>query len=203
MRPAARQDSVPVIPPGVPVIPPGLARQFAPESKKGASILRFVVAITAALVWAVALAQSAAAVAPIREDLPPFSGTTVLTGICAFPVTVEAMLTGSQTLYFDQDGTLTRVVIDTTEQDTFTANEKTLVGLPYTFKVTLLFDPETGEITHAYNRGIFSRVRLPDGDLFLTAGRTDFILHPDEPFVLQPDVGAQGNIEGFCAALSP
>jgi hypothetical protein len=93
-------------------------------------------------------------------------------------------------------------VTDTHEQDVFSANGKTLVGLPYNFKTALVFDRTTGELTHIYARGVASRVRLPGGDLFLTAGRIDFINHP-EPFVLQPDVGAQGNIGGFCAALSP
>jgi hypothetical protein len=164
---------------------------------------KFVLAATAALAWAVVLAQPATADAPIREDLPPFTNTVILTGICSFPVTVESVLTGYQTIYLDRDGNPTRIDIDTAEQDVFTANGKTLVGLPYSFKVMLVFDPETGELTHAYARGVASRVPLPGGDLFLTAGRIDFVNHPDELFVLQPDTGAQGNIAGFCAALSP
>ena len=164
---------------------------------------KFVLTATAALVWAVLLAQPAAAVAPIRQDLPPFFQTSVLTGICAFPVTVEATLTGFQTIYLDQNGNPTRIDIDTHEVDVFKANGKTLVGDPYDFKLMLVFDRETGELTHIPVRGVASRVRLPDGSLFITAGRTDFINHPDEPFVLQPDHGAQGNIAGFCAALSP
>jgi hypothetical protein len=164
---------------------------------------RFALAVAAALLWAVVLTQSATAAPPIRETLPPFAATSVLTGVCPFPVTVEAMLTGSQTVFFDQDGNVTRIEIDTAEQDVFTANGKTLVGLPYNFKVTILFDRETGEITHIYTRGVVSRVPLPGGDLFLTAGRADFVNHPDEPFVLQPDHGAQGKIDEFCAALSP
>jgi hypothetical protein len=48
-----------------------------------------------------------------------------------------------------------------------------------------------------------SRVQLPGGDVFLTAGRLDFAADPDAQFILQPDVGAQGNIAGFCAALAP
>jgi hypothetical protein len=163
---------------------------------------RFVLTITAALAGVIVLAEPAAAVAPVREELPPFSGTAVLTGVCPFPVTVDSMLTGSQTVFFDREGNVTRIVIDTAEQDVFSANGKTLEGLPFTFKVTLLFDPATGELTHAYATGVSARVRLPGGDLFLTAGRTDFVQHPDELFVLQPDVGAQGNIAGFCAALS-
>jgi hypothetical protein len=164
---------------------------------------RFVLALTAALMATVALAPSAAAVAPIRQDLPPFFQTNVMTGVCPFPVTVDGSLTGFQTIYLDQNGNPTRIDIDTREQDTFSANGKTLVGLPYTFKLMIVFDRETGAPTHIVARGLASRVPLPDGSLFITAGRIDFINHPDEAFVLQPDHGAQGNIAGFCAALSP
>lgn len=164
---------------------------------------RLVVTVAAALLLAVAFAHPAAAVAPLKEELPPFELSAVLTGVCPFPVTVNSTLTGSQITFFDQDGNVTRIDIDTAEQDVFTANGKTLVGLPFNFKVMLIFDPATGELLHAYARGVASRVRLPDGSLFLTAGRLDFVNHPDELFVLQPDVGAQGNIAGFCAALSP
>jgi hypothetical protein len=67
----------------------------------------------------------------------------------------------------------------------------------------VVIDPQTGDVIHDYATGVASRVQLPGGDLFLTAGRVDFVAHPDEAFVLQPDVGAQGNLAGFCAALAP
>jgi hypothetical protein len=73
----------------------------------------------------------------------------------------------------------------------------------YTFNLQVLFDPESGETTHVFASGIASRVPLPGGDFFLTAGRADFAAHPGADFLVQPDVGAQGNIAGFCAALSP
>jgi hypothetical protein len=50
--------------------------------------------------------------------------------------------------------------------------------------------------------GVVERVPLPGGDFFLTAGRVDVFANP-EPFILQPDVGSQGNLQGFCAALAP
>ena len=164
---------------------------------------KLVVAATAVLLAAGVVAQSAAAAPPVIEELPPFVNSVEMTGVCPFPVTVNSTLTGSQIIFFDQDGNATRVEITTHEQDTFSANGKTLVGDPYSFKLMLIIDPATGEILHAYARGVASRVRLPDGSLFLTAGRLDFVNHPDEDFVLQPDTGAQGNIAGFCAALSP
>jgi hypothetical protein len=164
---------------------------------------RFVLALTAALVATLALGQSVAAAPPLREELPPFADSAVLPNVCPFPVTVSTNLTGSSTTFFDRNGNVARIEIDTLERDMFTANGKTLVGLPYTFKVTLVFEPSTGELLHAYARGLQSRVQLPDGSVFKTAGRIDFVDHPDEVFVLQPDHGSQGNIEGFCAALAP
>ena len=163
---------------------------------------RFLFIVAAAVLGAAAFAQAAAAVAPDREDFT-FTATAVLTDVCSFPVTVEFTGTGTETDFFDQNGNLTRIQIHQVEQDVFTANGKTLVGLPYTFNLQVLFDPESGEITHVFASGVASRVPLPGGDFFLTAGRVDFAAHPGADFLLQPDVGAQGNIAGFCAALSP
>jgi hypothetical protein len=163
---------------------------------------RFLFTVVAAGLAAAALAPTAAAVEPIKEDIS-FSNTGVLTDVCSFPVTVEATNTGTQTSFSDHEGNLTRVQIHNVEQDVFSANGRTLVGLPYTFNIQVLFDPDSGDPTHIYASGLASRVPLPGGDFFLTAGRIDFAAHPDATFVIQPDVGAQGNLAGFCAALSP
>ena len=137
--------------------------------------LLFIVA--AAVLGAAAFAQSAAAVPPIKQDFTFTDATSVLTDVCPFPVTVVYGGTGTEIDFFDANGNLTRVQV--------------------------LFDPESGEITHVFASGIASRVPLPGGDFFLTAGRADFAAHPGADFLVQPDVGAQGNIAGFCAALSP
>jgi hypothetical protein len=162
---------------------------------------RFVMTVAAAVFVAAALAQSAGAVQPIKEQFS-FSDTTVLSDVCPFPVTVDFTGSGFDVVFFDQSGNLTGVQVHQVEQDVFSANGKQLVGLPYTFNQQVVFDPETGEVTHVYANGVASRVPLPGGDFFLTAGRIDFIAHPGESFLIQPDVGAQGNIAGFCAALS-
>jgi hypothetical protein len=163
---------------------------------------RFLSIVAAAVLASAAFAPTAAAVEPIREDFS-FSGTAVLADVCSFPIDVEFTVTGTQTTFFDQDGNITRIHIHTVEQDVFSANGQTLVGLPFTFNLQVLFDPDSGEVTHAFSTGVAARVPLPGGDFFLTAGRLDFAAHPEEPFIIQPDVGAQGNLEGFCAALSP
>jgi hypothetical protein len=163
---------------------------------------RFLLLVSLIVTNVAALAPTAAAAPPLREEFT-FTDTTVLTDVCPFPVTVEFSLQGTQTLFFDESGNLVMIQIHNVEQDVFTANGKTLVGLPYTFNVQVLFDPDTGEVTHVFASGVASRVPLPGGDVFLTAGRVDFVAHPDATFLLQPDFGAQGNLAGFCAALSP
>jgi hypothetical protein len=158
--------------------------------------------ITAAALGIVGLAQPAAADPPTRQDLD-FTGTAELADVCSFPITVDITQRGTVTQFTDRNGDITRIEVHAVEQDVFTANGKTLAGLPYTYNIHVLFAPDTGEATHAYATGVVSRVPLPGGALFLTAGRVDFIEHPDAAFILQPDVGAQGNIQGFCAALAP
>ena len=163
---------------------------------------RSTLAVVAALVWAVAAVVPVAAVAPIQQDVDR-SGNAVLTDVCAFPITVEFTQTGTDTLFFDQSGALIRIQGHIVEQDVFTANGKTLHGLPYKFNVTVLFDQQTGEVAHVYAKGLISRVPLPGGGVFLTAGRLDFLAHPGPAFLVQPDVGALGNVAGFCVALAP
>jgi hypothetical protein len=161
----------------------------------------FLATVVGAALATAALAPTAAAVEPTREDFS-FSDTDVLADVCPFPVTVEFTVTVTETVFIDSEGNVTRVQQHFVEQDAFTATGKTLVGLPYTFNWQVLIDPETGEVTNIFGSGVFSRVPLPGGDFFLTAGRADFIAHGGS-LLIQPDMGAQGNIAGFCAALAP
>ena len=61
---------------------------------------------------------------------------------------------------------------------------------------------EDGEVTHVYASGLVERVPLPDGTVFLSAGRLDFAAHPGSEFRIVPDVGRSGNVAAFCAALA-
>ena len=156
-----------------------------------------VVALSAAV-----FVSAAAGAAPTKFDLPTDTFTSTFTGVCAFPVSVSFTQSGTETDFVDQSGTLTMVHLHVVEQDVFSANGKTLTGLPYTFNVDVLFD-SSGNVTHVYASGVVSRVPLPGGTVFFTAGRADFVLHPGVDFLIQPDRGAQGDVAGFCAALSP
>jgi hypothetical protein len=155
----------------------------------------------AAIVTAGVMAAAATAAPPTITRNFQATGTATLTGVCSFPVDVVFSQTLTEIDYLDASGNVTRVHLHVVEQDVFTANGKTLRGEPFTFNADVLFDSE-GNVTHVYASGVVARIILPDGSLFLSAGRADFAAHPGESFLLSPDVGAQGNIAGFCAALS-
>ena len=96
---------------------------------------------------------------------------------------------------------MTRWLAHVVEQDTFTANDRSLTSLPYTFELMALFN-SSGAFTHFFEHGVLARVVLPDGSLFLAAGRVDFVPHGSPSFLFTPDTGTAGNVAGFCAALS-
>jgi hypothetical protein len=173
-----------------------LCQRFGPMRLGRQAAVLAVVALSAAV-----FVSAAAGAEPTKFDFAATS-TSTLTGLCAFPVSVSFTGSGTETDFVDQSGALTMIHIHLVEQDVFSANGKTLTGLPYTFNIDLLFD-SSGNLTHVYSSGVVSRVPLPNGTVFFTAGRSDFVLHPGVDFLIQPDRGAQGDIAGFCAALSP
>jgi hypothetical protein len=156
-------------------------------------------------VFALMLVLSAlgVSVSAVQADKPfmtktPYSGDSDIPDLCSFSVHLDYVGTQTEIDYFDQNGTLIRMYLHFAQQDTFTANEKTLVGLPYKANAEIRFD-SSGNWTQALARGVIEKVPLPDGSLFLSAGRVDFI----NGFALFPDKGKSGNVAGFCAALAP
>jgi hypothetical protein len=125
----------------------------------------------------------------------------VLTDVCPFPVNVDGAVSGTGIDFFDKSGALTRTLHHVIEQDTFTANGKTLVGIPYHVNLEFLFD-SSGQLTEFFGKGVFEKIPLPDGSLFISAGRAEFTQH-GVFFLLSPDKGNPGNVAGFCAALAP
>ena len=120
---------------------------------------------------------------------------------CEFPVNVSSTMTATETYFFDQNGILTKINAHVVGQETFSANQNTLVGIPYTFHAEMFFD-SSGNPTHFFTAGVVEKIWLPDGHLFISAGQLDFT---DEgiSFILTPDKGHSGNVEEFCAALAP
>ena len=139
-----------------------------------------------------------------RPDKTEFSGDTfssVLSGVCAFDVNVDSVVSGLEIDYSDKAGNLTKAQVHQVEQDTFTANGKTLTGIPFTFNLDIRFD-SNGDVTSLVATGVAEKITLPDGSLFVSAGSVDFVDHPGVSFILSPDRGNPGNVAGFCAALT-
>ena len=156
-------------------------------------------AATAAL--ALAVVSTAAAKPPTITHFPDVTDSATITDLCASPITQTFTLTNqTETDFTDQSGNLTEIHLKFFEQDTFVGpTGDTLVGETYTAELRLLFD-SNGNLTNAYGDGPVEKVWLPDGSLFLSAGRVDFVAR-GAAFVFTPDTGHSGNVAGFCAAL--
>jgi hypothetical protein len=165
-------------------------------------VRRFTIIIFALVLAAAAFASSAAADKPTRTEFAGVTFKSVLTGVCSFDVAVDTTVSGTEIDYADTSGALTRIFEHQVEQDTFTANGKTLTGIPFTFNLEVLFD-SSGNATHVFADGVAEKIPLPDGSLFVSAGRVDFAAHPGVNFIISPDKGNPGNVAGFCAALAP
>ena len=115
--------------------------------RRSSLMLRRLTVVFLVAVGAIMFALSAVADRPTRI---PFEGTfssVPLTDVCAFPVNVNGTFSGFEIDYRDQSGALTRSFIHQVEQDTFTANGKTLVGDPFTTEFHILFD-SGGSVIH-------------------------------------------------------
>jgi hypothetical protein len=163
--------------------------------------MRRVAFLCFALAVAGVLVSSAFAAPPTKATFSVTDIPATLTGVCSFDVAVSTDVSGFEIDYTDQSGALTRVYDHTIEQDTFSANGKSITGEPFTYNLDVLFD-STGAVTHVYSSGVVERIVLPSGTLFLSAGRADFAQHPGVAFLLSPDVGNPGDVAAFCAALS-
>ncbi len=168
--------------------------------KRRSSVRRRVSLLLVAAMAAAVFASSATATPPMKFT-DTATVTSELTDVCPFPVMVESTITFTEIDFLDESGNVTRIFSHTVEQDVFSANGKSLTGIPFAFNIEVLFDEE-GSVTHVYASGVAEKIVLPDGTLFISAGRIDFTAHPGAVFVLSPDVGNPGNVEAFCAALA-
>ncbi len=161
--------------------------------------MRKLACVLAVLVAAVTSPGTAAAAPPTREPFD-FSGTVSIENLCSFPVTWTYHLFGTQTTFFNEEGEVTMILAHVTEEDILSANGKTISSVPYTNEQKFVFD-ETGELIHIYAAGLVVKIPLPDGTLFISSGRLDFVAHNFEA-VFTPDVGVSGDIEALCSFLA-
>jgi hypothetical protein len=145
--------------------------------------------------------QAATAATPSIVHFGPnqWTGITLNAGtLCPFPVLFSGTQEGTMRTFYESDGTTIAMrVTDGTEQDTFSANGKTLVGDEYHFNFRSVFD--NGVRVAYYSNGPAERVHLPDGGVFIITGH-DLITGSA---VWAVDSGNSGNnLAAFCAALS-
>ncbi len=196
----------------VPTAAEGRAEPLArPTRLRGASRRgRFVMRrrLLLIVVGIVALGMLAAPVASAASDRvwhDDFSwgpsDPTSYDNLCAFPVTVSSVGHFRGIELSDKAGNYIATEWFGTEQDTFAANGKTLVSEPYTFHLAYR---QTGDgvALQWFGAGPVNRIVLPDGSIFLSAGRIDFLNGDHPSFMMVPDVGKAGDMAAFCAALS-
>jgi hypothetical protein len=158
-------------------------------------------ALAASLVGVTLCASAARADRPVISHYP-VSDSKLVTDLCSFPITVAESVDITETDFVNASGAITRIKLHIEEQDTFSANGKTLIGEPYTANIDIRFD-SSGNVTQLYYEGVLEIVPLPDGSFFMAAGRVDLAARGFPPIVLSPDNGATVNLAGLCAALSP
>ena len=165
--------------------------------------IRFLLSlgIVATLILALIPVSAVLAAKPTIVGPYTFSISQDVEGICTFPIHIDAVITGRDINFTDQNGALVRISSHTDQQDTFSANGKTLVGLPYTYEMDFRFD-SSGNIISIRATGIIEKVPLPDGSLYISAGWLDFTSR-FPTMVIQADRGNPGNLAGLCAALAP
>ena len=88
------------------------------------------------------------------------------------------------------------------EQDTFSANGKTLVGDPYQVNVIRRFENGARAQVDAALHGVVERVPLPGGGLYLVAGTIDLLGQGGGAFFTVDRGNSGSGIDAFCAALS-
>lgn len=172
-------------------------------SKKRRCALRATLLAAVMSVALVVLPGRATAAQPTVEHLGPFqwTGITLDAGtLCDFQISWSGTQEYTRTTFYESDGTTVVMrITQGTEQDTFSANGKTLVGDPYHFTFQAFF--ENGERVALYEYGNVERVPLPGGAVLISTGRVLVESTPANIFFVDEGNNAN-NIAAFCAALS-
>ena len=123
----------------------------------------------------------------------------VLSNFCSFDLSVVSHLVFTYEYIEVPSGVAQVQQVHITELDAVTGPGATLVGLPYRFNELLRYDVN-GNLVGNTSAGGVSRFVLPDGSMFWSAGRADFMTGGGGG--LTPEVGHSGNTAALCAAVS-
>jgi hypothetical protein len=160
---------------------------------------KLLAVLVSAVTVLLATALPASATKPDRITFED-TGRYTTTDICDFPIHVRSHNEGTATLFYDQNGDLTKVIVHVTETDTFSANGESLTSQPYHYTNVDAF--ENGDYLGTTVTGIAVKVPLPDGGTFMSAGRLH--IEPDfmGNFVYLVDSGVVKNHDAFCSVLA-
>jgi hypothetical protein len=160
--------------------------------------MRLILAVATALVFAVVPGAARALTVEHGQshDTVPF----VIADVCPFAVQAVGTFDINYTVFWADEAKTRPVRINAAvvESDVFSANGKTLTTMPYHYSGHVYYDA-AGQETADFDTGVVAKIRLPDGSLFIAAGRKEIL---GGQTLLIPDVGTARNIAGFCAALS-
>ena len=161
---------------------------------------RLLLTVTVAVVVLSVAAPLALAAKPMKGT---FSATNTGTSskLCAFPVNVASTFTVTYLVWDDGNGNV-QEKDSVTEQDTFTANGKTVQTYPYRFNA--FYTVVGGNLTSWVQTGVEIKLRLPSGALLIDGGWADAyaqIVTNGGDFIFA-DRGVHGDISLLCAALT-
>jgi hypothetical protein len=128
--------------------------------------------------------------------------------ICPFAITIHYNMSIQYTDFYDQSGRVVGENDHVTGQNSYSANGKTLVGDPFTYEqiYKAAYD-SSGSLyqTSVVGTGQAEKVPLPDGSVFYSAGRIDYLSPTfiEHGWIIVVNSGLSGNVAGFCAALAP
>jgi len=128
--------------------------------------------------------------------------------ICPFAITITYNASVEYTYTYDSSGRIVAEYYHVTQQSTYSANAKTLVGDWFTYEqITKLGYDSNGSPYQisGVGTGQTEKVSLPDGSVFYSAGRLDYLSPAfiNNYWIPVVNSGLSGNVAGFCAALAP
>src|SRR5262245_6233202 len=128
--------------------------------------------------------------------------------ICPFAITITYNATIDYTRFYESSGRPIGENDHVQAQNTYSANGKTLVGEPFTYEQIYKVAYDSGGNryqTSVVGTGRAEIVPLPDGSIFRSAGRIDYLSPTfiDHGWILVVNSGLSGNVAAFCAALAP
>jgi len=158
---------------------------------------RFNILLGIAALGCALVATSASATPPQRTHYSYAGPGGTDHSLCGFPIKLTILIgEDDYTEFFDKDGNLIMSLDHFVQQDQWSANGTTLTGIPYTANIQC---HNSGGVWTCAADGVQEKVPLPDGSLFMGAGR----VNPFTGFAIEPTHGVFKNLAGFCAALAP